>query len=33
MLFDDDRKPIGLEEELKIIEERVKHVQADYPHF
>ena len=33
MLFDDDRKPISLEEELKIIDEKVKHVQEDYPHF
>ena len=26
MLFDDDRNPVDLEEELRIIEEQVKHV-------
>jgi adenosine deaminase CECR1 len=33
MLFDDDRNPIGLEEELKIISDSVKHIQQDIPHF
>ena len=33
MLFDDDRKGIALEEELKIIEDSVKHVKLLYPHF
>ena len=33
MLFDDDRKPIGFEEELKIIEERLNHIREDYPYF
>lgn len=33
MLFDDDRRPVSLEEELAIIEEQVKHVQQDKPHF
>jgi len=33
MLFDDDRKPISLHEELDIIHEQVKHIQLDYPHF
>ena len=33
MLFDDDRKPVSLEEELSIIEEQVKHIQLDKPYF
>jgi len=27
MLFDDDHNPVDLEEELKLIEEQVKHIQ------
>lgn len=33
MLFDDDRNPIDLEEELKIFDDQVKHIQEDIPHF
>jgi hypothetical protein len=33
MLFDDDRKPISLEEELNIIQEQVDKVKEIVPHF
>lgn len=33
MLFDDDRNPVCLEEEIKIIEDQVKHIQEDIPYF
>jgi hypothetical protein len=33
MLFDDDRNPIGLEGELKIIDDILTHTRKDYPGF
>lgn len=33
MLFDADRNPVGLEDELKIIKEAVNHIKDDYPNF
>lgn len=33
MLYDDDRKVISLEDELKIIEDAGNHVKKMYPHF
>ena len=33
MLFDDDRKPIGLEDELTIIQDIVNHIKQEVPHF
>ncbi len=33
MLFDEDRKPIGLEQELIIIQEIVDHIKKETPHF
>lgn len=33
MLFDDNRQPVRLEEELQIIEDQVKHIQLDKPYF
>ncbi len=32
-IFDQERKAIPIEEELKIIEEMVDHYKADYPYF
>ncbi len=33
MLFDEERKPVPVEEELRIIQEIVDHIKQDVPHF
>jgi len=33
MVFDDDRNPMSLEEELRIIKQVVDHIKGEYPYF